>query len=91
MNGYLNGMTKQMAAKYFPTIVPKAKLKVAAGDIPRFPIKVSVGCKLGVETFVTVKMSLNQLKEAGRRLVTGNGGYLETVHRVESFKNGTLL
>ena len=43
------------------------------------------------EVFVTCKLSLNQLRESARRILTGNGGYLETAARVEQFKAGTLL
>ena len=70
-------------------VTPKKKRDPDA--IPRYPIKVSVGCTKGKEHFVTVKVSLNQLKEAARRMITGNGGYLETVERVRQFKDGSLL
>lgn len=94
MTAYLQGMNRQMAAKYFKLPggrKPKNAKPTNPDLIPRYPIRVSVGCTQGKESFVTVKLSLNQLKEAGRRLVTGNGGYLETVERVRQFKDGTLL
>jgi hypothetical protein len=92
MTPYLQGMTRQMAAKYLTPRGTKPKAaRVNLHDIPRYPIKVSVGCRKGKESFVTVKMSLNQLREAGRRILTGNGGYLETVERVRQFKDGSLL
>jgi len=97
MTGYLRGMTRQMAAVYMDRInrklgkKPKAKKAARPDLIPRYRIKVSVGFERGEEVFATVRVSLNQLKEAARRLLAGDGGYLESADRVRQFKEGTLL
>lgn len=111
MTGYLQGMTRQLAALHMDRIerqlaskntlrkrarkaradAKKAQRPVRPEDIARYNIKVAVGYEKGDEVFVTCRLSLNQLKEASRRFITGNGSYEESVKRVEQFKTGKLL